>query len=158
MVKGDSMKKKFNMLIIFIFLLLVGCSKEKYTVCNLKLSDKNFGYNLNSTYKVYYDNNYVKKIDKKEVYSSQNEEVLNYFFDLKLIDYNNLNDLYGGYEFSIEQNKSSIIINTIIQLDKVDIKRMLKDGYIDNNYVVSNKLTVSGLKYLYQSKGFICDI
>ena len=152
------MKKKFNMLIIFIFLLLVGCSKEKYTVCNLKLSDKNFGYNLNSTYKVYYDNNYVKKIDKKEVYSSQNEEVLNYFFDLKLIDYNNLNDLYGGYEFSIEQNKSSIIINTIIQLDKVDIKRMLKDGYIDNNYVVSNKLTVSGLKYLYQSKGFICDI
>ena len=40
----------------------------------------------------------------------------------------------------------------------VDVKQMIKNGYLDKNYVINNKLTTSGIVKIYESKGAICDI
>ena len=43
-------------------------------------------------------------------------------------------------------------------MELVDIKKMVKDKKIDKDYVISNKLTTSGIVKIYESKGAICDI
>ena len=43
-------------------------------------------------------------------------------------------------------------------IDLIDIKKMVKNKYIDRDYVVSNKLTTGGIKNMYKEKGATCDI
>jgi len=43
-------------------------------------------------------------------------------------------------------------------MNLVDIKKMIKNKYIDRDYINSNKLTTGGIKNIYKEKGAICDI
>lgn len=151
---GDIMKKIISLVFI---LFLVGCSKEDYITCNVEVDNNIQNYNMEGTYKIYYKDNYVTKIEKKENYISPDESVIDYFAEAKNLEYYNLNDLYGGYTYTIKRNKKSINLDADIDMSLVDVKEMVKDKYLDNDYVISNKLTLSGAKYFYKSKGAICD-
>ena len=149
------MKKLIS--IIFI-LFLVGCSKGKYLTCDIDVENNIQNYVMTGTYKIYYDNNYVKKIEKKEKYISSDRSIINYFDEYKNLEYYNLKDLYGGIEYKINKNETSVNLNVNINLDLVDIKNMLKNGYINKDYIISNKLTTSGIVKFYESKGAKCHI
>lgn len=144
-------------IIIFVFMCLVGCDKEKSFVCNLDIYNTTQDYSLHAIYKVYYKGNYVKRIVKKDVYSSDNIEMLNYFEQYKNLEYDNLNSIYGGFDFEIKKDETNLTINTNINLNEVNVKKMLIDKYIDSNYIISNKLTISGIKYFYKEKGAVCE-
>jgi len=146
-------------IICFIFVLfLVGCSKEKYITCNIDVDNNIQNYNLTGVYKIYYNNNYVTKIEKQEKYISGDEIVIDYFDEYINLEYYNLNDLYGGFEYEVEKNSESVTLNSTIDMNIVDVKKMLEDKYIDKDYTISNKLTTSGIVKIYESKGAICDI
>ena len=146
-------------IIIFIFtLFLVGCSKNNYITCNIEVENKIENYNMNGIYKIYYKNNFVTNIEKKETYISHNQGVIEYFNEVKNLEYYNLNDLYNGFSYEIINEENSVGINVVIDLELVNIKQMVKDKKLDKDYVVSNKLTTSGIVNLYESKGAICDI
>ena len=49
-------------------------------------------------------------------------------------------------------------ITTTIDLKLVDLEKMVKDKKIDKDYIVSGRLTTSGIVRIYESKGAICDI
>ena len=49
-------------------------------------------------------------------------------------------------------------MNSIMDMNLIDIKKMVKNKYIDRDYVVSNKLTTGGIKNMYKEKGATCDI
>lgn len=146
-------------IIIFIFILfLVGCSKNNYITCNIEVENKIENYNMNGIYKIYYKNNFVTNIEKQETYISPDEDVIEYFNEVNNLEYYNLNDLYNGFSYEIIDEENSVGINVTIDLELVDIKQMVKDKKIDKDYVVSNKLTTSGIVKIYESKGAICDI
>ena len=42
--------------------------------------------------------------------------------------------------------------------EELNIKSMVNDEFLDKYYVKNNKLTLSGLKQFYKSKGIDCDI
>ena len=152
------MRKIVKILICIISLVVLsGCGKDKYYTCKININNDVQNYSLKGIYKIYYDGNYVTKIEKSEKYISSEIDVLNYFKEAKELYYNNLKDIYGGYEYKIDikDEDLSLIIN--IDLSKLNIKDMVYDGYINEYYVVSNKLTTSGVKELYKSKGAICD-
>lgn len=151
------MKPLKIMFLLVVFICMSGCGNEKYFVCTIDVDNSNENYSLNATYKVYYDGNYVTKIEKNDYYSSNDLNVLDYFKEYKTLEYDNLNSIYGGFDYSVDLNENDLIFNTTINLEDVDIKKMLSNGDINSDYVVSNKLTTSGIKYLYKAKGAICE-
>ena len=152
------MKKIFIIILFISILLLTGCSKEKYFTCKIDLENKNEDYKLDAEYKIYYKNSYVTKVEKIEVYESDNEDTLEYFNEYKNLEYEDLNSLYGGITHTIDLKENKITLNATLDMSLVDIVKMVKNGYVDRDYVVSNKLTTGGIKYIYKAKGAICDI
>lgn len=146
------------MIIIFLMLFVTGCSNEKFFICKNDLYNKIQDYNLEAIYKVYYEDYYVVKINKEEIYKSKNKDTLNYFNEYKKLEYKSLNDLYSGITYSIERNDNLVKLTSTIDMSLVDINEMVNNNYINKDYVVSNKLTISGLKSIYTEKGFSCDI
>ena len=149
------MKKVFLLLIV---MLLSGCSKENYFTCEIDLENKIQEYHLKATYKVYYKNSYVTKIEKSEIYETDNEDTYNYFNESKSLEYTNLNNLYGGITHTISLEENKVILDAAFDMNIVDIKKMIKNKYIDRDYVIGNNLTVGGIKNIYKEKGAICDI
>lgn len=146
-------------IIILIFtLFLVGCSKEEMFTCNIEIDNNIQNYTMKGIYTIYYKDNYVTKIEKKEQFISPVEEVINYLNESKSLEYYNLNDLYGGYTYTINHNETSVAITSKIDLSLADLKKMEQDKKIDKDYVINNRLTKSGIVRVYESKGAICDI
>ena len=152
---GDRVKK---IIILLVALFLVGCSKEEMFICNIEVENNLQNYTMKGIYNIYYQDNYVTRIEKREQYISPDEEAIDYLNESKKLEYYNLNDLYGGYTYTINHNKTSIGIISNIDLSLVDLKKMEQDKKIDKDYVVGNKLTTSGIVRVYESRGAICDI
>ena len=138
--------------------LLTGCSNDKHFTCTIDLNNEQMEYHLSATYKVYYKNSYVTKVEKNEIYETDNEDTYNYFNEAKDLEYQNLNNLYGGIIHNISLKENKVILDAIIDMSIADIKKMIKNKYIDIDYVIGNNLTVGGIKNIYKEKGIICDI
>ena len=146
-----------KIIVMIVILVLCGCSKDKYYVCTSNINNDIQKYDLIATYKIYYEKNFVTKIEEEEVYYSKKEETLNYFYEYKNLDYKNLNNLYGGITYDLILKKDRVKLNSSLDFSKINIKKMLKNKYLVKDYVVSNKLTTSGATYIYESKGAICE-
>ncbi len=148
-----------NKIVISIFLIvfLTGCSKEKYVTCTNNVVNTNENYVLNSTIKLYHKNDKVTKIIVSEDYMSSDKNVLKYLKDYKNLYYENENDLYGGYTFEIKEKENHIILDMNINLNNLNIKKMVNDGKLDKYYTKQNTLTLTGAKYYYSSKGAVCE-
>ncbi len=152
------MIKKISLIILIFMFLITGCGKEKYFVCTIDLENKEQNYTQNSIYKIYYKNSYVTKIEKEELYKSTDEYILNYFNEYKNLEYSNFKDIYGGYDFNISYKDDQIKIKSFINMENVDIKKMILNGYINEDYIVNNNLTTGGIQYYYKEKGAVCHI
>ena len=148
--------KKVISLIFILFLL--GCSKNEFATCNIEIDNYDENYYMKGTYKIFYDGNYVIKIEKEEDYISSNDTMIEYFYESKNLEYYNLNDLYGGVTYKVEKKDKSISLDATIDMNLTDVKEMVKGDYINKDYVISNKLTLTGAKYIYESRGAKCDI
>lgn len=147
-----------RIVLLLIVVLLTGCSKDEYFTCEIDLNNEQMEYHLNATYKVYYKNSYVTKIEKKEIYETDNEETYNYFNEAKNLEYINLNNLYGGITHTISLEDNKVILDATYDMSIVDIKKMEKNKYINSYYITGNNLIVGGVKNIYKEKGAICDI
>ena len=147
-------------IIILIFLLLIcGCKKEQILKCTYTNTDEKLKYTEEVKYKVYYNKKeYVTKIEKEEKYYSELKERINYFNDYRKIYYDELNSLYNGYTYTVDTNDKNVNVNILIDLSKVDLKKMISNNYLDKYYVVKNHLSLGGLKLYYKEKGVKCDI
>lgn len=145
--------------IIFIIsvLFLCGCRNEKNFTCISKIINDEQGYELIATYKIYYEDTFVTKIEEEEIYISENKETLNYFYEYKNLNYKNLNDSYGGIIYTLEKEKNRVKLNSVLDFSIINVENMLKNKYLYKDYVVSNKLTTVGAKYIYESKGAVCE-
>lgn len=151
------MKKVFISILFITFFLLVGCTKEKSFNCKIDIYNEVDEYKLIANYKIYYKNTEVLKIEKEEKYISDNEKTLKYFNEYKKLEYENLNNLYGEVLYNISDSDNEVIINSTIDMEKLDVKKMKKDKYIDRDYVINNRLTTGGIKDLYENRGAICE-
>lgn len=144
-------------MLFITFFLLVGCTREKSFNCKIDINNEVDEYKLIANYKIYYKNTEVLRIEENEKYISDNEKTLEYFNDYKRLEYENLNNLYGEVLYNISDSDNEVIINSTIDMEKLDIKKMRKDKYIDRDYIINNKLTTGGIKDLYENRGAICE-
>lgn len=148
------MKKIF--IYLFLLFLMTGCSKVEMITCDTVLYNEIEEYKLKAKYNIYHENNFVTKIEKEEIYESEKDSTLEFFEVSKELEYKNLRDLYGGTIYLVKNKKDKIVINVVMDLNELNIKQMVKDKYIDKDYVVAGKLTTGGIKKIYESKGAIC--
>lgn len=148
------MKRVF--FIISVILLLTGCTDDSFE-CNKDIYNDIQEYKMTAKYKVYYKNSYVTKIEKIEIYESDNMDTLNYFDVSKKLEYVNLNKLYGEVIYNVSKDETKVMVESVIDTEMLDIKKMKKDDYIDSNAVVNDKITINGIKNIYKSQGFICE-
>lgn len=148
------MLKKVIFMCISIF-LLTGCS-DKYFICKANIENNDMNYKLEAKYKIYYNKNYVTKIEKEDIYTSDDKSIINYFNDYKTLELDNSNDLYGGFEYKIDLTREKVKIETVIDLSIADVKKMVNNDYLSEDYVIGNKLTTTGAKYYYKERGAIC--
>lgn len=151
------MKKVFISVLFITFFLLVGCAKEESFNCTIDLYNEIDEYKLKANYKIYYKNSFVTKIEKEEVYKSENEKTLKYFNEYKTLEYKNLNNLYGEITYNVEVSDDKVKVNSTIDMELIDLKKMVKDKYIDRDYVISGRLSTGGIRNIYEEKGAICD-
>ena len=147
---------KKMLLIITILLFICGC-KERSINCKIDVDNKDLNYKLSGEYKIYYKKSFVTKIEKKEKYISDDRDVIKYLSESKDIELNSLNDNYGGYDFKIESKTKKLTINTFIDISKTDISKMIKNKYLSKYYVNNDRLTLGGIKLLYESRGATCE-
>lgn len=142
---------------ILLLILVTGCGKKNYITCTNYVKNDEQNYILESKYKIYYKDKYVKEIAITENYTSEIDEVMDYIEEYRDLFYSNQSDLYGGYTYNLKKLDNRIIIDILVDSESLDIKEMVKDGYLDKNYTINNKLTVTGAKYFYSSIGAICE-
>lgn len=141
---------------ILLLVLLTGCS-DKYFECNKNIYNEMQDYELNAKYKVYYENSFVTKIEKEEIYISDNIDTLNYFNEYKKLEYENVNNLYGEVIYSINRSENKITIYSTIETELLNIKKMKNNKYIDSEAVINNKIATGGIKNIYKAQGFTCE-
>jgi len=146
-----------KILLVILTFILCGCDNKKYFICESKITNKIQEYELIGTYKIYYENDFVTKIEEEEIYVSKNNETINYLYEYKNLDYNNLNNLYNGISHIVKKETTKVEFKSVFDFSKINIEKMLINKYLNKDYVVSNKLTTSGSKYIYESKGAICE-
>lgn len=148
---------RIKIFIIFIIAIMItGCGKNNYITCYSNISNDLENYNLKSDYKIYYKTSFVTKIEKNEKYISTDINKLNLLEEIKKLEYYNLNDKYGGVTYSIQNTEKQVIVKSIIDLESFNVTQMVKNGEFDKDYVINNKITVNGLKKIYESRGLIC--
>lgn len=140
-------------------LTLVGCgAKEKTFTCTLYKKDVINNYELTSTYKVYATGDVVDKVETTEFVKSDNALMIDYFEETLEKSYKSMNEAYGGYDNKITKEELELTSITTIDYSNMDIAQLIKDdssmkSIVNNN----NKITVEGIKSLYEQLGAECE-
>ena len=146
-----------RIIILILLLVITGCSSDKSFICKMDIENDIQDYKLDGTYTIYYKDSYVTKIEKIEKYNSTNQDTLDYLNEYLNLDYENLNRKYNGYTYDVLLSEDYVRLESVIDMNLVDVKKMKKDNYIEEDYVIGENITTSGIKYFYEQKGAICE-
>ena len=152
------MKKIFKISFVFMLaILLTGCKKQVVTKCSLSSDQSPSGYTIETNYQIYSIDNEVNKVKSIEVVESKNKTVLSYFKKQLEEQYKSYNKEYGGYEYNITNKDGKVTVDLTIDYTKMDITKFVNDNPAMKEYVnKDNKITLKGIKAMYNSIGATC--
>lgn len=147
--------------VLLVVTLLCGCGatkEEKIVKCSLSKKDTINGYELKSDYNITAAGNIVKKVETKEVITSDTASVLDYFETTLNTTYEKFNKEYGGYTFTIKKEENTVVSDVSIDYAKMNLEKLSKDdsgmkAAMNGN----NELTLDGIKAMYKSLGATCE-
>ena len=156
--------KKYSGVLLIILFIIVIClvailtAKRDYsTICKLTTADPSGDYNMKATYTIIHDKKgNVSKIKIKEKYTELNEGVLDELDVTTMLFYSILNKTYGGHESKTEKKDNMLIVNTTIDLEKLDVKKYSKAMKFVN-YVEKDKINKEAFIKMYELNGATCE-
>ena len=151
------MKKIF--VICTLLLLFTGCAKEEAgsTSCTMYNKDVVNGYELSSTYVINHKNGLVESVETVETVSSEDEEILDTMETYLNDTYKALDESYGGYTYEVKNENGKVTSRVKIDYNKMDIDSYVTDQPTIKDYVEDSKLTLEGVKLMYESMGATCE-
>ncbi len=155
------MKSILKGLAVFLFVIILsGCgtkTEERVVTCTLEQNNVAYGYELRAEYNIYTDGTIVNRVETTEVATSDNQEILDYLENYNNTLYTNMNDAYGGYEFSSTNENNTLTAVTKIDYKKLDREKLVEDQPSMKNYMNDdNMLTLDGIKSMYEQMGATC--
>lgn len=155
------MKKGLKILFISLFVILIsGCGKsdkEVVSTCTLSSDQSSNGYKISSNYEIHSKNGLVNSVTTKETVESDNEQVRSYFKKTLEDSYNTANESYGGYTYNVTENANKIISDVTIDYSKMDLNKFIKDNSQMKSYIKNNKISLDGMKKIYEALGATCN-
>ena len=153
------MKKIIFSLTIFLTVVLftAGCGSSNKVTCTLESDQSASGYKLKAEYNIYYDGDVVTKVDTTETIESSNNSILSYFEKATKEQYKTNNEKYKGYDYEVTNKDGKVVSKVTVDYSKQDLKKFVEDNPAMESFVnKDNKLTLDGVKSMYESVGATC--
>ena len=176
------MKKRFLILLICAVLVLTGCGSSKKEsndgkfgnggtednggiettsktekVMKCSITANNGTYSLVSTYEVYHDGEYVSTIKTTENLKAASKSDLDYMEEYLDSLYSQMKNNYGGYTYTIDNDGSKVVTHITADYTTMNLNKLLQTDSTASIYIENGKVTLSGLKTLYQQSGISCE-
>ena len=132
---------KIAFFVLFI-LILSGCGKNSIMICSD--SDETL------VYKIYSTGKYINKMNIYQKFDSVDDGSTHMTL---LTTYKMLNDVYGGYEYSVDVIDDKIISNLTINYDKMNIEKYIQDTGAKHH---NNKILLDETVKSYKMDGLTC--
>ena len=148
-------------LVLLLSIVLVGCGAKNEKVvkkCTLSMDQTANGYKLDSTYTIYATDDSVTSVETEEIVTSDNESIRQYFETTLNETYKTANETYGGYTYNVKNENNKVTSTVTIDYNKMNLNQFVKDNAAMKNYVnKKNKLTLDGVKKIYEDLGATCE-
>ncbi len=151
------MKKLLCLLGIAFIMTGCGNGEVKTMTCNAKNTDLANGYTIESTYTAKYKDGLVEEVETVEVVKSDDDEILDTLKTQTEKLYKTYNDKYKGYTYNITKDKDTVTAKVTINYNDMDIDKFAADNTVLKNYMKKGKITVDGLKAMYEAVGASCN-
>ena len=112
---------------------------------------------LDAVYKAFYKGEYVNKVETVEKIYSSDTSMLNAFKSSVESTYQSNNAKYGGYNYSVTIDGTVLTSNATINYEVLNVAKMVEDEPSMKPYTKDNKMTVNGVKAIYESLGATCS-
>lgn len=159
----DETKKKIDIIssiiiivIIAIALLVIVKIKIGPLSGELHCSYKNNTNTMISSldYKLKFKNKNVTKLETEEIISSDDEELIE-TYKASIEELSTKYEELEHYKTNITTEDNKLIIKTIIDYSKIDMKKYLQiEG--EKTYIKNNKLKIDEIKKIYERNGATC--
>ena len=144
-------------LVLTVVLFTAGCGSSNTIKCTLESDQSASGYKIKAEYVIYKDGDIASKVETTETIESSNTTVLSYFEKSAKEQYKTNNEKYGGYDYKITNENGKVTSKVIVDYTKQDLNKFIEDNPAMKSYVnEDNKLTVDGVKTMYESLGATC--
>lgn len=150
--------KVFTILLVLVLICVIVLIKIKIgpingeLVCLYKNNTNVMTSSLN--YKMDFKLKNVTKLETQEIIESTDKELLKTYKE-SLEELSKKYNSLKYYKTNIIEKENQLIVNTIINYNKIDMKKYLEiEG--DKTYIKNNKLKVSILKEIYEKNGAKC--
>ena len=152
--------KKLGIVLVLVF-LLCGCGKNYKNVkslkCTVHRSNVEDGYEVDATYEATAENGYAKTLKTKEVVTSTNAEKLDEFEENFHTTYDHMIEAYGGYTYNVTREENKVIADLTLDYSQTNLNKMVEDLPALEDYIEDGKMTISGLKKMYESTDGTCE-
>lgn len=149
------MKKKHLigiLLIIITIIVVVGLillNIFNYEIIECSNDIKEDKYTINNTYKIYHNNNEVKKVLITKEVKSKNNTILSYFEKNYKDEFKKYNKEYGGYKIDSNINKNTMTLEVELKMEDVDIPKLTKEREYLKDSIKEDKMYVEGIYRLF---------
>ena len=99
----------------------------------------------------------VNSVTTKETVESDNEQVRSYFKKTLEDSYNTANENYGGYTYNVTEDGNKVISDVTIDYSKMDLDKFVNDNSQMKSYIKNNKISLDGMKKIYEALGATCN-
>lgn len=164
--KDKNIKRTYNqnwllcILIILAIIILLAVKFIFFNSVNLTCmnisNQKNEGYKIKNIYTISADNGIVSKVVIKEIITSKKSEILSDFKNQLNSQYEYNKKMYGGYSYEIITNNDKLLVDVTVDYNDINLELFIKDNEAMKKYTKNNKLTLEGVKKLYESTGAKC--
>ena len=152
------MKRNITLSIIIVLcLFLTGC-KGKQVITTCTSSSKQINYTIKTKYIINSRKNMVESVNINQTIISKDKKILSDFKNQLDGQFSINKSLYGGYTYNIKVKNKKLVSKTIINYEKLNMKKFIKDNGAMKDYInKNNKFTLEGAKKLYESTGAKCE-
>ena len=151
-------------MVVFSVLIISGCTKEeqvsetKTVECSLNRNDTINNYSLESSYKIYYNDDIVSKVETVEKVTSDNQDIITTFENTFNNTYSKMNEAYGGYTYDVNKTENEVTSTVEIDYTKLDLEKLYDDEPTMKNIMNEDKkILLDELKATYEAMGATCN-
>ena len=141
---------------LVLLVVIINVFNTSTMVCKSISDQSKSGYTIETRYIIESRGKIVKKIKITEIIKSKDEKKLKDFEKQFEKQYSYNKKTYGGYDYKVTNKNGKVTTNIKIDYRHFDMKKFAKDNGAMKEFIVDDKLTLSGAKKLYESTGARC--